>query len=397
MMTDNSNLIALENRVNQLPVKITLLLIGTLTVMSGATIAPSLPAMQEFFKAVPNSEYLVRLALTLPALFIALGAPIVGVAIDKFGRKPILLFSLALYGLAGSSGFVLSSLESMLVGRAFLGISVAGIMTIATTLVGDYYSGPSRAQFLGLQSAFMGLGGVLFLSLGGFVADLNWRFPFLIYLMALLLLPCAFLFLPEPLRSSAPRASNDVAVPKFPLQLVAITYGIALVSQIVFYLIPVQLPFYLKQIANASASQSGLAIALTTLCSAISSLNYRKIKAKLDFTAIYGISFVNIALGYGLIAWAVNYPIVLLGLAITGVGLGLLMPNMNFYLTSIAPDNLRGRVLSGITTAFFLGQFLSPLLSQPLSKSIGLGNTYGVAALAMVGLTGAVLLLLWQK
>jgi MFS family permease len=98
-----------------------------------------------------------------------------------------------------------------------------------------------------------------------------------------------------------------------------------------------------------------------------------------------------------LIAWAVNYPIVLLGLAITGVGLGLLMPNMNFYLTSIAPDNLRGRVLSGITTAFFLGQFLSPLLSQPLSKSIGLGNTYGVAALAMVGLTVAVLLLLRQK
>jgi MFS family permease len=396
-MAYNSDSIALENRVNKLPVKITLLLIGTLTVMSGATIAPSLPAMQEFFKAVPNSEYLVRLALTLPALFIALGAPIVGVAIDKFGRKPILLFSLALYGIAGSSGFVLSSLESMLVGRAFLGISVAGIMTIATTLVGDYYSGPSRAQFLGLQSAFMGLGGVLFLSIGGFVADLNWRFPFLIYLMALLLLPCAFIFLPEPPRSSPQVGSDGAAVPKFPFEPVAITYGIALVSQIVFYLIPVQLPFYLKQIANASASQSGLAIALTTLCSAISSLNYRKIKARLDFTAIYGIAFINIALGYGLIAWAINYPIVLLGLAITGVGLGLLMPNMNFYLTSIAPDNLRGRVLSGITTSFFLGQFLSPLLSQPLSKSIGLGSTYGVAALGMLCLTGAVMLLLKQK
>jgi MFS family permease len=396
-MAYNSDSIALENRVNKLSVKITLLLIGTLTVMSGATIAPSLPAMQESFKAVPNSEYLVRLALTLPALFIALGAPIVGVAIDKFGRKPILLFSLALYGIAGSSGFVLSSLESMLVGRAFLGISVAGIMTIATTLVGDYYSGPSRAQFLGLQSAFMGLGGVLFLSLGGFVADLNWRFPFLIYLMALLLLPCAFIFLPEPPRNSPQAGSNGAAVPKFPFEPVAITYGIALVSQIVFYLIPVQLPFYLKQIANASASQSGLAIALTTLCSAISSLNYRKIKARLDFTAIYGIAFINIALGYGLIAWAVNYPIVLLGLAITGVGLGLLMPNMNFYLTSIAPDNLRGRVLSGITTSFFLGQFLSPLLSQPLSKSIGLGSTYGVAALVMLCLTGAVMLLLKQK
>jgi hypothetical protein len=52
-----------------------------------------------------------------------------------------------------------------------------------------------------------------------------------------------------------------------------------------------------------------------------------------------------------------------------------------YCLTSIAPDNLRGRVLSGITTAFFLGQFLSPLISQPLSKAIRLGSTYGAAAL----------------
>jgi MFS family permease len=397
VMNVQSDTNALE-RVNTLPVKITLLLIGTLTVMSGATIAPSLPAMQDYFKTVPNSEYLVRLALTLPALFIALGAPIVGIAIDKFGRKPILLFSLALYGVAGSSGYLLSSLESILVGRAFLGISVAGIMTIATTLVGDYYSGTSRAQFLGLQSAFMGLGGVLFLALGGFVADLNWRFPFLIYLMALILLPCALIFLPEPQRNSPSTVNFDTStVPKFPLKLVAITYGIALITQIVFYLIPVQLPFYLKQIANANASQSGLAIALATLFSAISSLNYRRVKAKLDFTAIYGIAFINIALGYGLIAWAINYPVVGLGLVLTGLGLGLLMPNMNFCLTSITSDNLRGRVLSGITTSFFLGQFLSPLISQPLSKLIGLGSTYGVAALLMLVLTGGVMLLLKQK
>jgi MFS family permease len=394
-MNYHSDALKLENRANTLPVKATLLLISTLTVMSGATIAPSLPAMQAYFKTVPNAEYLVRLALTLPALFIALGAPIVGMAIDRFGRKPILLFSLLLYGIAGSSGYLLNSLESILIGRAFLGISVAGIMTIATTLVGDYYQANSRAQFLGLQSAFMGLGGVLFLSLGGFIASFNWRFPFLIYQMALVLLPCAFLFLPEPNRNSPANQNIDrVESSVFPLTPVAITYGIALVSQIVFYLIPVQLPFYLQQIFSANSTQSGLAIALSTLFSAVSSLNYRRLKGKIDFTAIYGISFINIALGYALIAWAANYLIVGLGLILTGLGLGLLMPNMNFYLTSIAPDNLRGRILSGITTAFFLGQFLSPLISQPLSKSIGLGSTYGWAALLMVVLTGAVMLLL---
>jgi hypothetical protein len=50
--------------------KISLLLISTLTVMSGVTIAPSLPAMREHFNDVSNADHLVRLALTLPALLL---------------------------------------------------------------------------------------------------------------------------------------------------------------------------------------------------------------------------------------------------------------------------------------------------------------------------------------
>jgi hypothetical protein len=56
-----------------LSVKATLLLVSTLTVMAGATIAPSLPAMRQHFTEVPNVDYWVRLVLTVPALFIALG------------------------------------------------------------------------------------------------------------------------------------------------------------------------------------------------------------------------------------------------------------------------------------------------------------------------------------
>jgi MFS family permease len=380
---------------NSIFTKITLLVISTLTVMSGATIAPSLPAMREYFNNVPNADYLVRLALTLPALFIALGAPFVGIIIDKLGRKLLLIIALIIYGFAGSSGLILNSLNSILVGRALLGVSVAGIMTTATTLIADYYIGAARAQFLGLQAAFMGLGGVFFLSFGGIIADLNWRYPFAIYLFSLLLVPCAIFFLTEPERHQTTNPKQGM-VPETPLNLpinlVIVTYAIGIITQIIFYLIPVQLPFYLKQIFSAGASQSGLAIALATLFSAMASLLYRQIKAKLSFIAIYGVAFLNMGIGYCIISLGTAYPIVLLGLAIAGSGLGLLMPNMNFCLISVTPDAMRGKILSGVTTSLFLGQFLSPILSQPLSTKVGLATTYASAGGFMLILAAVALI-----
>ena len=80
-----------QSESDSLAIKTTLLLTSTLTVMSGATIAPSLPAMQEHFAQVPNSELLVRLVLTVPALFIAIGGLFVGQLLDRLGRKPLLM------------------------------------------------------------------------------------------------------------------------------------------------------------------------------------------------------------------------------------------------------------------------------------------------------------------
>jgi MFS family permease len=384
-------------RVNTLSVRLTLLVISTLTVMAGATIAPSLPAMKQFFESVENADYLVRLVVTAPALFIAIGAPVVGVLIDRLGRKPLLAVALVSYGLAGSSGIWLNEIGLILVGRAFLGISVAGIMVTATALIADYYTGPARGQFLGLQAAFMALGGVVFLSVGGFLADVNWRMPFALYLVALLLAPCVLVFLPEPQRivtdEPAARSIQDNTT-QFPARLVALTYAIALLSQIVFYTIPVQLPFYLQTLVQASAFQSGLAIALCSFFSAVTSLLYQRIKARLNFVNIYGIAFLNIALGYGLLSLAQGYELIIPGLAIAGLGLGLLMPNMNFCLTSVTPDTARGRVLGGLTTGFFLGQFTSPLISQPLSNAIGIDSTYGLAGAVMGLFTIATFILL---
>ncbi|WP_407895736.1 MFS transporter [Scytonema sp. NUACC26] len=373
--------------INSPLVKMTLLFVSTLAVMASATIAPSLPIMREHFADVDNVDYWVRLVLTAPSLFVAIGAPFAGFMIDSIGRKTLLAITLIMYGLAGSSGLWLNSIGLILVGRALLGLSVAGIMTTATTLIADYYTGTTRAKFLGLQAAFMALGGVVFLSGGGFLAEVNWRMPFLLYSVALLLLPLVLLILPEPRRnsqSSGQQSSSQTQAVSFPFALVVLTYTIAFLAQVVFYMVPVQLPFYLQALTNASASQSGLAIALATLFAAIGSILYQRIKARLSFMSVYEIAFFGIGVGYGLICFANGYGMVLPGLAIAGFGLGLLLPNMNLCLTSIAPDTLRGRTLGGLTTCFFLGQFISPLLSQPLSQLVGLRVAYGLAGILVI-------------
>ena len=384
-----SNSIGQAQQTDRWSIKITLLLASTLTVMSGATISPSLPAMENHFAGVDNVSLWVRLVLTVPALLIVVGSPIAGQLVDRFGRKPLLFGSAVLYGLAGSSGLVLNSLFAILAGRAFLGLAVAGVMVSATTLIADYYQGSERANFMGLQAAFMGFGGVLFLSVGGFVADLSWRYPFAIYLLAWLLVPAIALILFEP-QFDKTQADSSQPISQFPVKLLAFIYASVLLQMLVFYLIPVQLPFYLQQLSGASASQAGLAIALSTLFSALASMNYGKIKRRFSYISILAIAFSLMGAGYvgiGLTdsVWlAGSYWLVLIMLIPTGIGLGLILPNLNVWTSDEVPDNLRGRALGGLTTFMFLGQFLSPIASQPVSSTLGLAATYGLAGVLLV-------------
>ncbi|MBD0364305.1 MAG: MFS transporter [Coleofasciculus sp. C3-bin4] len=363
---------------------ITLLLTSSMTVMAGATISPALPQIQQFFQNEPNSEFWVKLMLTLPALFTAIGAPFAGIIIDRFGRKPLLTGAVILYGLAGGSGCVLSSLTGLLIGRAFLGIAVGAIMTTSIALIADYYQGPKRNQVMGIQAAFMGYGGVIFLTLGGFLADINWRVPFLIYLSAFAVLPLVIFCLTEPNVESAQaeRLAED-ADAKLPVGTIALIYALTFLTMVVFYMIPVQLPFYLKSLGQVSNAQTGLAIAASTLASAIISMRYGSIKTHLSFQGVLICLYLLMGLGYVTISLAGNYALVVLGLIIAGLGLGLLLPNMNVWLNAKTPISSRGRVLGGLTTCMFLGQFCSPIVSQPIAQQIGLGVTYSVAGVVM--------------
>lgn len=334
-----------------------------MTVMAGAIISPALPLIKEAFSHIAQAEFLAQLLLTLPGFFIAVGAPIVGVLVDRVGRIKLLLASLIIYGLLGSAGFYLNSLYLILISRAFLGLSVAGIMTITNTLSADYFEGTERSRFVSMRGGFVALGGVVFVSLAGFLSEISWRVPFLLYTFALLMAPLAYVYLYEP-ESSPAKSSNSGTVPDYPRRWVMMVYGIAFLGMLLFYMIPVHMPFYLKEMIGVDDWVVGLSIGVAMLFGALSALSHSYVKARTDFNGVYSLCFLMMGLCFLIISFSNNYWGVLFGMMLGGVGIGMIGPNHALCLMESAPAAIRGRVLGSLTTFVFLGQFSTPFLGE---------------------------------
>jgi MFS family permease len=371
-----------------LALKVTLLFVATLTIMAGTTVAPSLPAIEQTFLSTPHVDIMSRMVLTLPSVFVAFCAPIAGVLADRFGRKRLLLGAILLYSLSGMSGLFSDSLVGLLVGRAFLGLAIGAIMTIGTALVGDYFEGPARERYLGLQQAFTQIGGVVFVVAGGLLADLHWRAPFAVYAVALLILPVALFFLTEPVRSdSRIKAGGDQDFAVNWLLVGVLALAVFLVNAL-FYTIPSQLPFFLRELGVFSGSIAGYAIGIFNLAGALAALNFGRLRARASVTAIIAAGLVSMATGFALLAMAEGLVAMLSSLAVVGFGLGVVMPGIMSTTIMLAPLRLRGRIAGIVTASMFLGHFISPLASQPWIARFGFATAYRDIAMIFAAMAG---------
>ncbi|TDE87481.1 MFS transporter [Deinococcus sp. S9] len=372
--------------------RLTLLLTATLTIMSGATIAPSLPAMQAHFAGLANADVLVRLTITVVGLAITVSAPVSGYLTDRIGRRPVLVGAMLLYALAGSSGLYAPTLGTLLLGRVLLGLAVGATMTAGSALVADLFAGQERARFLGLQSAFTSLGGVIFLPLGGVLAGIGWRLPFAVYLAALLLVPLA---LRLPRGETAGERRAEVAAERIPWRPVALAYGVALSYMLVYYLMPTQIPYRLEGLGVAPALV-GFIMGVSTLSGALAALWFSRRGGTRTPIRMAGLSLLALAVGWTVVSLAPGAGWVVPGLIIGGAGAGLVTPNLNTFLAALAPAHARGRVMSGLSVSIFLGQFLSPLLARPFVHGTDVSRTFAAAATFAV-LVGTALLLLGRR
>ena len=305
--------------------------------------------------------------LSIPALFIILGAPLVGWLSDNVGRKSLLNVSLIVFGVAGTSGYFADSFMFMFVGRAILGLSIAGIKTATVAMVGDYYQGPERNRVIGWQGSAMKFGGVIFMLLGGFLANSSWQAPFLGYLLAFVIVPSGFIALTESLPKTTQGAqSTDDNTPSIPLRAASYVFVSAFLASAFFFITPVQLPFYLRNVFAATPFEMGAAIALGNTIGALSSLIYYKFRTHLNFVGIYAVIYLSMAVGYFVVASATTYAMALLGMVLAGIGFGLYMPNQSSWILSIVAPKRRGFGVGLVTTAMFVGQFSAPILAQPI-------------------------------
>lgn len=360
--------------------KITLLFLSVLTIMAAAIIAPSIPAIAEHFRQTPYAGLLSKLMVSLPTLFIAIAASLVGKYIDRNGRLKLLYMGLALYAFSGTSGLYLNNIYHILIGRALLGISIGIVMTITVTLIGDYYKGSKRKAFVGFQTAFTGIAGVMFLTAGGILADISWRLPFFAYLASIVILPLIIKSLHEPSGIShiTANAANESSL------LIRIIFVNAIVLMILFYIIPTQLPFFLHEIGIEKNTLSGAALAINALGMIVSSLFYSRLKGIAHFPYIYTIAFFFMATGYFMTGMTQAFFTILIAMFIAGLGIGLLVANTNLWIMELSGHELRGRNIGMLTTCLFLGQFLSPIVFEPFVIRFGVSSLFTYAATFMI-------------
>ncbi len=343
---------------DELKSPVPLYLASRLTVMAGATISPALPAISKVYQHLENLDLLMGMLLALPGIAIAFSAPFAGIFIDRTGRRKLLVVGLFFYAVFGTAGLYLNSIYVFLFSRALLGVAVGAIMTCSSALLSDYYKGDRLRRILGIQGSYMIGGGVVFTLLGGFLASIHWRYPFLIYATALFIIP---LVLPVKDRYDPHSMKGydenffKTALSIWPLLL------LALAIMTIFYLIPLRLPFFLKAIDIDNESIIGLVLSVLTLTGAFSSNYYLKIRSLMGrFDALLFTFFMQ-AVGFSIIYFSESLWQVIIALIIFGAGSGVAMPSLVSWVVSKLPEAGRGRGLGAMNSFFFSGQFFSPV------------------------------------
>ncbi|MFL9531378.1 TCR/Tet family MFS transporter [Acinetobacter baumannii] len=160
-------------------------------------IFPILPLLLQDMTHSTHIAIYMGILASLYAAMQFIFSPLLGALSDRWGRRPVLLISLA--GSAVNYLFLTfsHSLILLLVGRIIAGITSAN-MAVASTYIVDVSQENNRAKYFGLINAMFGAGFIIGPVLGGFLSEYGLRLPFLVAaILTGLNLLFAYFILPE--------------------------------------------------------------------------------------------------------------------------------------------------------------------------------------------------------
>lgn len=365
-----------------------------------------MPLLAPYAKEYHFSEGQIGLLFAAYPMCQLFAGPILGRLSDRFGRRPVLIFSQA--GTAVS--FLILGLSrdfpTMLLARMLDGASGGNIL-VAQAYVADVTKPEDRARGLGLIGMAFGLGFVLGPLLGGVLVSLpfppEWRLrvPFLVgagfstiaFVLVLTRLPESL-----PAGASARQALRVMTwrgvLETFHHPVVGMLVLEGSLAVLAFASLEGTFSLFLGKVMNWEPSQAAYAFAFLGLVSAIVQGGLiRRLVPRYGETRLSVVGLVTLSVGLALIALTASVPSLLLAVVVVGVGQGLASPTISGLLSRVTPAAEQGAIFGTYSSSQTLARMLSYYGANILFARVAPSAPYweaSVVALIALGIAGVV-------
>jgi ACDE family multidrug resistance protein len=353
------------------------------TLMAVLGVASITPAFPKIIRELGISEIEIGLLITVFTLPGLLLSPFTGMLADRFGRKKILVPSLFLFAIAGTSCALVKDFNLLLLLRAFQGLGAISLGAINTTIVGDLYTGKERAEAMGLNASVLSIGTGTYPVIGGALALLGWNYPFILPILAI---PVG-LFVMKGLKN--PEPENFQGLKTYltgvwenlkNLKVLAL-FGAQTFNFIMIY--GTFLTYFVLLMAekfDASSLTIGIIMSAESFTTAVIATQLGTINKRVSLVSLIKISFLIAALAMALIPVMPFFWLLLIPAMILGIGGGIAIPSLYTLVAGIAPIEYRGAFMSLNSTMLRLGQTIGPPLIGLIYVSCGMNNVFYITA-----------------
>ena len=297
--------------------------VSAVSSLPGLAISPILGDLSRIFPHATHLE--VQLLTSLPSLLIIPFVLVAGKLSEGRRQLDILLIGLAIFFLSGVASLFARNITTLILISCVLGIGAGMVIPLSTGLVVEYFTGDWRVRQLGYSSAINNLTLVLATAFAGYLADVDWHLPFLVYtLPGISLLLCFGLkrqpAIEEP-KESLQRQQRRIDSNKlFGLMLFYffITYAVLVITYDIDFLVD---NYHMK------SSFAGVLISLFFLAIMLPGLVLNPIIRRLQSTTNL-VSLLLTAIGLLLVGYLHTKTGLIAGVVLAGLGYGVMQPIM---------------------------------------------------------------------